>query len=428
MQLIAVLIVIALLLMIGVAIPYVIGAAITIAYIICDNAAFLEALPKRIFTQVDLFALMAMPLFILVGEIMNKGGITDALVRASQVIVGRFKGGLGYTNIMTSVFFAGISGAAMADAAALSNTLVPAMKKQGYSTRYAAAITAASSIIGPILPPSIILIFYGAIMGVDVSALFVAGIIPGLLLAGVLGIANGIFAMRENHPGGSRTDIPPVFKTLKHSAPALLLPIIIIFGIIFGLMTPTEAAAVAVIAAFFVSYKYGRMDYKMLYDSFRRTIILSGAIFIMFGTASAVSFLATLSLIPQNLAGWIATIGVSGDAFLIILMGVFLVLGMFTETQIALILVTPLLVPIALAQGADPVHMGIIVCLNLSMGLISPPLGGVLLVTSTITGVKYWTLVRSVLPFLLAEITLLIILVLFPDLTLYLPRTLEMIK
>ena len=417
-----------LLLLIGVSIPYIVGSAITVAYIFTDNAAFLAALPKRIFTQIDLFALMAMPLFILVGEVMNKGGITDALVKSSQVIVGRFRGGLGYTNIMTSVFFAGISGAAMADAAALSNTLVPAMKKSGYSNLYAASITAASAIIGPILPPSIILIFYGAIMGVDVSALFIAGIVPGLLLAFVLGIANGYFAIRHNHPGGKNVDIPPLGKTLKSSAPALMLPLIIIFGIIFGLMTPTEAAGVAVIAAFIVSYKYGKFDFTMITESLGRTIILSGSIFIMFGTASAVSFLATLSLIPQQLAEWVSTIGLTGDIFLVSLMAVFLILGMFAETQIALILVAPLLVPIALAQGADPVHMGIIVCLNLSMGLISPPLGGVLLVTSTITGVKYWTLVRGVLPFFIIEMILLVILVLYPELTLYLPRALDVIK
>lgn len=419
--------IIIILLVIGVSIPYVIGSAITLAYILSDNAIFLEALPKRIFTQIDLFALMAMPLFILVGEIMNKGGITDALIKSSQVVVGRFKGGLGYTNIMTSVFFAGISGAAMADAAALSNTLVPAMEKQGYSTKYAAAITAASAIIGPILPPSIILIFYGAIMGVDVSALFIAGIGPGLLLALVLGITNGFFALRHNHPGGKAADIPPALKTLTSSAPALMLPLIIILGIVFGVMTPTEAAGVAVIAAFIVSYKYGKLNNTMISESFHRTIIVSGSIFIMFSAASAVSFLATISLIPQQLAEWIISIGVTGNMFLMMLMMVFLVLGMFAETQIALILVAPLLVPIALAQGADPVHLGIIVCLNLSMGLISPPLGGVLLVTSTITRVKYWTLVRAVLPFLFVELALLVILVLFPELTLFLPRKLGLI-
>lgn len=196
----------------------------------------------------------------------------------------------------------------------------------------------------------------------------------------------------------------------------------------FGFMTPTEAAGVAVIAAFIVSYKYGKLDGTTLSDSFRRTVILSGSIFIMFAAASAVSFLATLSLIPQELAGWVSSIGVSGSAFLLILMAAFFILGMFAETQIALILVAPLLVPIAIAQGADPVHMGIIVCLNLSMGLISPPLGGVLLVTSTITGVKYWTLVRAVLPFLFVEVALLIMLVLVPDLTLFLPRMLDIVK
>ncbi|PCI52750.1 MAG: transporter [Alphaproteobacteria bacterium] len=411
----------------SVSIPYITGSIATILFFFTGYEEFLAALPKRIFSQLDVFALMAMPLFILVGELMNRGGVTDALIRFSQLLVGRFKGGLGHTNVMTSVFFAGISGAAMADAAALSNTLVPAMRKQGYTSIYAAAITAASAIIGPIIPPSIILIFYGAVMGVDVSALFVAGIIPGLLLAILLMAANAFAAVRYDHPGGKKEDTPSFLPTIRRSFPSLMIPVIIMAGIMFGWMTPTEAAAVAVFAALLISYLYGQANLTMIGESLKKTISISGTIFLMIAAASCISFIATLTMVPQILSDFVISIGVSGNKFLLLLMVLFLVMGMVAETQIALVLVAPLLVPIAIAQGADPVHMGIIVCLNLSMGLISPPLGGVLLVTSTVAKVNYWSLVRSVLPFFLLEVALLVILILFPELTLSLPRSLDLL-
>ena len=190
----------AILLASGLAIAYVIGGGAVLAFIVTDNSRYLAILPQQIFSRIDVFALMAMPLFILAGELMNRGGVTGALINLSMALVGRLRGGLGHVNILTSVFFAGISGSAVADAAALSNTLVPEMRKRGYSLTYASAITAASSIIGPIVPPSIILIFYGALMGTSVTALFLAGIVPGLVLAAALIILNGYFAMREDHP------------------------------------------------------------------------------------------------------------------------------------------------------------------------------------------------------------------------------------
>lgn len=186
----------------GAAVAYAVGAATVLAFWASDNARYLAILPQRFFSQIDVFNLMAMPLFILTGEIMNKAGITRALIGLSMSLFGRLKGGLGYVNIMTSVFLSGISGSAVADAAALSNTLVPAMRENGYSARYAGAITAAASMIGPIIPPSIIMIFYAAMMQTSVAALFVAGIIPGLLLAAVLFLGNGYYAHRDNHPGG----------------------------------------------------------------------------------------------------------------------------------------------------------------------------------------------------------------------------------
>lgn len=191
----------------GLGLAYVVGGAAVVSFILTDNERYLAILPQKVFSQISVFALLSMPLFILAGELMNRGGVTKALIDFSMALVGRLRGGLGHVNIMTSVFFAGISGSAVADAASLSNTLVPAMEQRGYTKLYAGAITAASSIIGPIVPPSIILIFYGAIMQTSVAALFVAGILPGLLLASALFALNAYFAIRDDHPRIEKGDV-----------------------------------------------------------------------------------------------------------------------------------------------------------------------------------------------------------------------------
>jgi len=419
----AIILAVALLMLIsGSGIAYVTGALAAIGFVTTDNADFLRAIPGRVFSGMDVFAFMAMPLFILVGEIMNRGGVTQALVNFSVALIGRVKGGLGYVNVMTSVFFAGISGSAVADAAALSNTLVPAMRKQGYSGEYAGAITAASSIIGPIIPPSIILVFYGSIMGTDVAALFAGGIVPGLLLAGTLLAANAFFAWRGNHPGGKDIEVPGLIPAAIKALPALSLPLIILGGIVFGWMTPTEAAAVAVLAAIAVSALYGLFSRAMIWRALQRSIILSGSIFVTLGAASLVTLLAALTHTPQALGATIAGLGLTGLGFLFTFLVVFIFMGMIAETQIALALLAPLLVPIALAQGANEVHLGVVVCLTLAMGLITPPLGGAVLVTSTVTGVSYWRLIMTTLPFALLETILLFVLLIFPEITLFLPR------
>ena len=245
----------------GTAIAYVIGASSILTYIINDQSRYLAIIPQRIFSQIDVFALMAMPLFILTGDIMNRSGITRVMIDFSMALVGRLKGGLGHVNILTSVFFAGIFGSAIADSAALSNTLVPAMVERGYDKTYAAAITAASSIIGPIIPPSIILIVYGALMQTSVAALFIAGVIPGLLLASALFAVNYFFAHRDNHPGGRDEVVPPLWPSFVKAAPALTLPVIIVGGIVVGLTTPTEAAAGAVVTATLVGRLYGGVNF-----------------------------------------------------------------------------------------------------------------------------------------------------------------------
>ncbi|MBO6824763.1 MAG: TRAP transporter large permease [Sneathiella sp.] len=406
----------------GLAVAYVIGGGAVLAFFAAEKGRYLAILPQQIFSKIDVFSLMAMPLFILAGEFMNRGGVTTALINLSMALVGRLRGGLGHVNILTSVFFAGISGSAVADAAALSNTLVPAMRERGYSLTYASVITAASSIIGPIVPPSIILIFYGALMGTSVTSLFLAGIIPGLILAAALILVNGFFAWREDHPRITAEDAPPFLPTLANSLPALMLPAIILGGIVFGWMTPTEAAAVAVFAALGAGWFYSGLDRHAILEGLQRTAMLSGSIFIIICAVSALGYLGALERLPEAISDMVAALGLGPMGYMLVLNVIFLVAGMVLDIPVALALLVPLLAPVALANGADPVHLGIVLCFNLCIGLISPPLGGCLLVVSTVTGENYWRLARAIVPFVIVQIGVLALLVHFPEISLFLPR------
>ncbi|KAA9129701.1 TRAP transporter large permease [Marinihelvus fidelis] len=411
----------------GVSLAYALGTAAVVAFVVTDSLPFLAAAPQRIFSQLDVFAIMAMPLFILAGELMNRAGITRALIDVAMLMLARLPGGLGHVNIMTSVFFAGISGSATADIAAMSNTFVPQMEKRGYDRQYAGAVTAASSVIGPIIPPSIVLILYGAIMSTDVAALFAAGVVPGLLLAAALFATNAWYARREGHPGGAGEERPPLGPTLKKGAPALLLPVIILGGIVFGIVTPIEAGALACLAAVVIGFAGNGLTWASITQALRRTATLTGSIFMIIAAASLLSYLIVLHQVPDDLATLVANIHVDGIWFVLVIMLTFLLLGMGFDFMLGLTVVAPLLVPIAVMQGADPVAMGLLICLNLSIGLITPPLGGAIMMVATITGDGYWGLCRRVLPFVLAELAVLLLIAVFPEIALALPRALGLL-
>ena len=417
----------ALFLIAGSALAYVFGAAAVLSFIAVDKVRFLAILPQRIFSQLDVFALMAMVLFIMVGEVMNRMHVTKHLIDFSMCLVGRFKGGLGHVNIMTSVFFAGVSGSAVADAAALSNTLVPAMCQQGYTKRYAGAVTAASSIIGPIIPPSIILIFYGALMHTSIGGLFAAGIVPGLVLAGALMAVNAVFAYRQNHPGGRNEAIPPFLHTLRRALPALMLPLVILGGIVLGVVTPTEAGALAVAAALAAGTFYGGVSWRAFYWSMERTAVLAGSIFLIMAAAACVAYIGSLQQWPQQIARLATESGLTGIRFLLLVNLFFLAAGMVMDIPMALALLVPLFGPACLAQGVHPIHLGIILCLNLTMGVITPPMGACLIVVSAVSAENYWTLAKATLPFVIVEIMVLVLITLVPSVSLSLPRWLGFI-
>jgi tripartite ATP-independent transporter DctM subunit len=406
----------------GAPLAYIVGASGVLAFVATDQMRYLAVLPQRIFSQIDSFSLMAMCLFITTGEIMNRTGVTKALVDFSMCLVGRFRGGLGYVNVLTSVFFAGVSGSAVADAAALSNTLVPAMVQKGYPRSYAAAITVAGSIIGPILPPSIILIFYGALMQVSIGGLLAAGVLPGFLLGLALMIGNYIFARRQHHPGGRNEASPPFFPTLFRAIPALMLPVIILGGIVVGVVTPTEAAALAVSAAIVAGFFYGGVDLSKVIESLRRTAILSGSIFMIMAAAACAAWIGALQGWPESLASLVQQFQFPTWGFLLMVNFVFIVAGTVMEPPMCLALLVPLLGPACVVSGVHTIHLGIVLCLNMTLGLASPPVGGSLAVVAAITGEDYWSLCRAVVPFLVVEGIVLLVLIFVPEISLVLPR------
>lgn len=418
----------------GVAIAYVTGAAAVLSFIAADQARHLAILPQRVLSQLDVFTFLAMPLFILAGELMTRGGITRALIDLAMLVVGRFKGGLGHVNVATAIFLSSMSGSAVADAAAISSALVPEMERRGYRKEYSAALTVASSVLGPLIPPSIVMIFYGALMNVSVAALFAGGVMPGLLLAGGLFAYNAWAAHRYDHPGGRDVEMPPIFLTIMRSVPALVVPAILLSGIVFGLVTPTEAAALAVIAALVIGFVYSRLEtgatsgsaLKSLASHFsgalERAATLTGAIFVILFAAAIFGYLVAIQGLPEQVQHLVEAAGLSGLEYMLAIMVVFLLVGMLMDVTMALVLLVPLLIPAAVAGGVDPVHIGVVTCLNLTIGLISPPVGGSLMVVSAMTGVPYLRLARAILPFFILEIAVLVILVLFPEITLYLPR------
>jgi len=406
----------------GTAFAYLMGAVSVMSFVAMGKTQYLSILPQRIFAQLDVFAFMAMPLFILTAEIMSRAGVTRSLINFALSMVGRFRGGLGHVNVLTSVFFAGISGSAIADSAALSRIFVPEMKARGYDPYYAGAITAASSMIGPIIPPSIIMIIYGGLTGASVAALFAAGIVPGVMLAVGLMLLNAVIARLMGHPGGQSIDLPKFWPSLINALPALCLPVVILGSLVFGLATPTEGSAIAVMFALLAGQYYKGLSGSMIFDAVEATAKMTGTIFIILAAISVLGYLAGQLGWSQALAEWVDTFGLTGTKYLFFLVAIFLAAGMFMDTPVALTLLIPLFAPQALEQGISPIHLGIVLCFNLCVGLITPPLGKCLVVVSALTNLNYWRLAWAALPFIFVQILLLAALVYFPAISLTVPR------
>ncbi len=379
---------------------------------------------RNLYNGMDSFPLMAIPFFMLAGELMNKGGITLRLVEFSQALMGHFRGGLAHVNVLSSMLFAGLSGSAVADTSALGSMLIPAMEKQGYTRRFAAAITAASSVIGPIIPPSGIMIIYAYVMGESVAALFLAGIVPGILVGLGLMVVIKLMADRHDFPvAGRRTSWTERGQASLGAFFPLMTPVIIMGGILLGIFTPTEAAAVAVAYALFIGLFVMRtLRVSDIAEVLSRAATTSAVVLLLVGAAMAFKTVVALSYAPQILADHILSLADDPLILLFLINLLLFVVGMFLDAGPAIIILGPILGPIFTSLGVDPIHFAIIMSVNLTVGLATPPMGLVLFVASSVSGERVEAISRAILPFLAVEIVVIFLITYFPAISMTIPR------
>ncbi len=414
------------LLILGVPIGFTIGITSIFSIFKSGMPVLLNIVPQRFFAGIDMFPIMAMPFFMIAGELMNRCRITGSLIDFSNSIVGHIRGGLAHANIVASIFFAGITGAAVADSAAIGSVLIPAMVEDGYDEDFSAAITAASSIIGPIIPPSTIMVIYGSVMGVSIAGLFAAGFVPGLLIAIVLMVMTYFISKKRNYPKeNSRTSFKEFLSVFKKSILALILPIIILGGILTGFFTPTEAAAVSVFYALIIGFFVTKsLNISELPEIFLNTAKKTGVIFLIMSTASVLSFFLASESIPELLANLLLSITKNPYIILFLIDILLLIVGMFMDITAALLILGPILHPVAVNLGIHPLHFGLIMCVALNLGLMTPPLGASLFVVCGITSKSIEEVAKEIFPFIIMEATALFIITFFPSLVMFLPKLL----
>jgi tripartite ATP-independent transporter DctM subunit len=399
-----------------------IGASAAIAIIIKGDFSLMMVV-QRMFGGTDSFHLMAVPLFMFAGVAMEKGGISRRLIAFADALVGWLPGGLSAVTIVSAMFFAGVSGSAAADAAAVGAVLIPAMKQGGYDSDFAAAVQASGGAIGVIIPPSIPMIIFGFLTGASVGQLFAAGIIPGLIIGISLVLVSTVISLREGHAATRSFSLAEVGRTFKRALLALGAPLIILGGILGGIFTATESAAVAVIYAIVVGMGvYHRIGPKDLVTIFREGAVMSAVVMFIIATASVFTWVAAIEKMPAGLAG--AMLGMTQHPVVLLLLvnAVLLLVGTFVETTAALILLVPMLTAMLAALGVDLIHFGAIVITNLAIGMLTPPMGICLIVSCSISGDRIGAVSRRILPFLAVLLLDLLLITFCPPLSLWLSR------
>ena len=406
---------------IGVPISFAMGFMTLSSFTIAGGSMVI--IPQKMFSGVYNFTYMCIPLFILASEIMSRCGLTMSIVKFCDTLVGHIRGGLTHVNIMASMLFAGISGSATADASGLGRIEMEMMTKAGYKPSYSAAVTAASAIIGPIIPPSNIMIIYAVCASnVSVSAMFLGGILPGILL----GLAEMLlcywFARKYDHPRKARrASLKEILVSLKHSLPAMGLPIIILGGIVSGVFTATESSAVAVFYALIIAVCKRQITWKGLIEACKNTAKTTANVMLIISIASAMSYAITVLRIPQAMIDVCMKYVNSPFVFLILVNVILLILGCVLDQSPALLMMTPILLPIAMKYGIDPIHFGVLCCFNLTIGLITPPIGMTLFVTANVAKVKLTSLFKQIIPFVLLGLVVLLLITWIPALTTAIP-------
>jgi len=411
--------------LIGVPIAFAMGLAASSALLVLPRAGF-EVIVQRMFFGLDSFVVLSVPLFLLLGELMERARITDRLVTFANALVGRLRGGLGHVSIVTNMVMAGISGSGSADAAATGAILVPAMRQAGYPVPFSAALVGAAATIGPIIPPSIVMVIYASITGVSVGRLFLGGILPGLVMGLSLMVINASLARRRNFPRGAKVGFTGLVTATRRALLVMVTPLIVIAGIVGGVFTPTESAAIACFYALLLGVVvYRTIPLGALPEVFLRTAWTTGKVMLVFAAASIFSWILARGNVPAELARLPFLSDAENPALMLLTLNLLLLgLGALMDAIAIIVIITPMFLPLALAAGIDPVHLGVIMAVNISIGLVTPPVGSILFVLCGLTGTTVPQLTREIWIFVLALLLPLLLVTYNPALVLFLPNLL----
>ncbi|TPG59732.1 TRAP transporter large permease [Roseomonas nepalensis] len=410
----------ALCLVLGVPVGIALGLASAVYLIGADID--LSVVAQYAYAGMDSFVLLCIPGFVLAGNLMNGGGITDQIVRFGNSLVGHIRGGLGLANVTGSMIFAGISGTAVAETASIGAVMIPAMRKAGYDAPFAAAVTAAASTVGPIIPPSVPMIIVGTLSGLSVGKMFLAGAIPGLLLGIAMMVTVYIVSVRREYPRGEWAGFREILRSSRGAFWALLMTAVILYGIVGGLFTPTEASVVAALYALVVGlFVYKGFRLRQIPAILLESAIGSGALILLVGFANVFGWILTSEQIPQAIAAAMLSLTTNKYLILLLINILLLIVGTFMETIAALIILFPPLLAVAVAVGVDPIHFAIIAVLNLMIGLTTPPVGVCLFVAANIAKVSLGSISKAIVPFLICNIIVLFVVSYVPWLALWLP-------
>lgn len=404
--------------------PVVLAIAIPCIVYVLSNGLPLELAAQRTLYALDSFPLVAVPVFLFVGSVMNSAGISKYIYRFADTAVGRLPGGLAQVNIFGSLIFAGVSGSALADIGGIGRIEIDAMKEKGYNAAFASAVTSASAIVGPIFPPSIPLIIYGTVTGVSVLQLLLGGILPGLLCVVMLMLTTAWLAKRRDYPRSPRwPTLAELWRDFLPALPAMLAPVILIVGMLAGFFTPTEIASVTVIYTLAISYFYYReLTLTGMYDAAIETIRASAAILLIVAVAALFGWILSVEQVPQILTQWMLSISRNPYVLLLIVNILLLIAGMFLDSTTAILVIAPIIAKPLVAAGVDPVHLGMVVVFNLMIGLLTPPMGLALFLVADIAKVKMKDVLREMMPFYIPLGLTLLMITYLPWITTWIPR------
>lgn len=393
-------------------------------YILIRGEVSLKILASTLVSGVDIPTLVAIPFFMLAGELMNASGITRKLADFSEVFVGRFRGGLAYVAIIVNVIMAGVSGSAVADASAVSSVLLPTMKEKGYDQPFAASINAAAAVIGPIIPPSIPMIFIGVISGLSIGRLFLGGVIPGLIMGLFLTVAVALFTRKKNYPVSyTQLDVSGFLRLLRDTIFALIAPLIIVLGVVFGIVTLVEVAVLANFYILIVSlFIYRSVGFKDIKRIFSKAAVFSTSIMIIFAVVGLYQYIVASEQLGEKLGLLVANMNLNQFTFLLLANVFFLFMGCILDAVPVMLIFFPVLLPAATKLGIDPTHFGVIVVINLMIGLLTPPIGALLFLEAKIADLEFDILIRHIWPYTLVLIIVLLLCTFIPQLVLFIPN------